>query len=201
MPDVDSTLCNIAQWKYLISSDLTSAFYQILLSRSSMKYCGVATPFRGTRVYTRCAMGMPGSETALEELMCRVLGDCIQEGIVAKLADDLYCGGNTPDELLCNWKRVLETLQKCNLKLSPSKTIICPRSTTILGWVWTQGKLSASPHRVAVLSKCPPPDTVRGLRSFIGAYKVLSRVLPHCSAHFSQLETMVAGGQSQDKLV
>ena len=155
MPDVDSTLRNIAQWKYLISSDLTSAFYQIPLSRSSMKYCGVATPFRGTRVYTRCAMGMPGSETTLEELMCRVLGDCIQEGIVAKLADDLYCGGNTPDELLCNWKRVLETLQKCNLKLSPSKTIICPRSTTILGWVWTQGRLSASPHRVAVLSNVP----------------------------------------------
>ena len=39
-----------------------------------MKYCGVATPFRGVRVYTRSPMGMPGSETALEELMCRVLG-------------------------------------------------------------------------------------------------------------------------------
>ena len=33
-------------------------------------------------------MGMPGSETALEEIMCRVLGDLLQEGIVAKLADD-----------------------------------------------------------------------------------------------------------------
>ena len=29
MPDVDSTLFNIAQWKYLIKSDLTSALYQI----------------------------------------------------------------------------------------------------------------------------------------------------------------------------
>ena len=122
-----------------------------------MKYCGKATPYRGVRVYTRCAMGMPGSETALEELMCRVLGNCIQDGVVAKLADDLYCGGNTLDELLTNWRRVLETLHKCNLKLSPTKTIICPRSTTILGWVWSQGSLSASPHRVAVLSKCPPP--------------------------------------------
>ena len=120
MPNVDSTLRRIAQWKYIISSDLTSAFYQIPLSKSSMKYCGVATPFRGVRVYTRCAMGMPGSETALEELMCRVLGDCIQEGIIARLADDLYCGGNTLDELLNNWKRVLESLQRCNLKLSPS---------------------------------------------------------------------------------
>ena len=53
-----------------------------------MKYCGVATPFRGVRVYTRSAMGMLGSETALEEIMCRVLGDLVREGHVTKLADD-----------------------------------------------------------------------------------------------------------------
>ena len=51
--------------------------------------------------------------------MFRVLGNCIQDGIVGKLADDLYCGGNTLDELLSNWKRVLDALQKSNLKLSP----------------------------------------------------------------------------------
>ena len=61
MPDVDSTLRKISQWRYIIASDLTNAFYQIPLSRESMKYCGVATPFRGVRVYTRTAMGMPGS--------------------------------------------------------------------------------------------------------------------------------------------
>lgn len=88
MPDVDSTLRIIAQWKYIIVTDLSSAFYQIPLSKGSMRYCGVATPFRGVRVYTRCAMGMPGSETALEELMSRVLGDFIQQGTAAKLADD-----------------------------------------------------------------------------------------------------------------
>ena len=65
--------------------------------------------------------------------MFRVLGNCIQDGIVAKLANDLYCGGNTLDELLSNWKRVLDALQKSTLKLSPSKTVICSRSTTILG--------------------------------------------------------------------
>ena len=78
MPDIDSTLRTIAPWKYIIKSDLTRAFYQIPLPKTFMKYCGVATPFRGIRVYTRSAMGMPGSETALEELMCRVLGDFLQ---------------------------------------------------------------------------------------------------------------------------
>ena len=69
-----------------------------------MKYCGVITPFRGVRVYTQCAMGMPRSETALEELMCRVLGDLLEEGAVAKIADDLYCGGDDEAELVYNWK-------------------------------------------------------------------------------------------------
>ena len=71
---------------------MTNAFFQIPLAKHSMKFCGIATPFRGVRVYTKCAMGLPGSETALEELMCRVLGDLIQDGCVAKLADDLYGG-------------------------------------------------------------------------------------------------------------
>lgn len=60
-----------------------------------MEYCGVSIPFRCVRDYTRCAMGMPGSETALEELMCHVLGDFVQEGFEAELADDLYCGANS----------------------------------------------------------------------------------------------------------
>ena len=76
-------------------------------------------------------MGMPGSETALEELTCRVLGDLLEEGVVVKLADDLYCGADTPGQLVSNFSRVLEALNKCNLKLSASKTIIGPRRTTI----------------------------------------------------------------------
>ena len=200
LPDVDSTLRTIAKWKYIIVSDLTSAFYPIPLAKGSMKYCGVVTPFRGVRDYTRSAMGMPGSETALEELMCRILGDCLEDGIAAKLADDLYCGADSPEELLVNWKRILDALQKCNIKLSPSKTIICPRSTTILGWIWIQGYLSASTHRIATMSSCPPPDTVRGLRSFVGAYKVVGRVLPQCAHIIAPLESAIAGQQSCDKI-
>ena len=47
-------------------------------------------------------MGIPGSEPALEELMCHILGDLLQEGCVAKIADDLYCGWDSPQELLMN---------------------------------------------------------------------------------------------------
>ena len=112
MPDVDSTLRKFAQWKNIISTDLSNAFYQIPLSHNSMRYCGVVTLFRGVRVYARCAMGMPASETALEELRCRILGDLLEEGVVAKLT------GNTTTELQRNYRRLLAN---SGLRLSAAK--------------------------------------------------------------------------------
>ena len=99
MPDVNTTLRYHAQWKFIIKADLTRAFYQ-------MKFCGTATPFKGIRVYQRSAMGMPGSETALEELLSCILGDLITNHAVIKMADNLFCGLATLHELFHNWSLV-----------------------------------------------------------------------------------------------
>lgn len=95
------------------------------------------------------------------------LGDHLQECLGTKLADGLYCGGETPEELLRHWIRVRTALDACGLRLSATKTIICPRSTTVSGWIWTQGRLSTSTNKVSVLSRCKLPDFALGLRSFI----------------------------------
>ena len=200
MPSVDSTLRNIARWKFVIKTDLTSAFYQIPLSHESMKYCGIVSPFKGIRCYTRCAMGMPGSETALEELMCRIVGDLIEKGTVTKIADDLYTGGDTPEELLANWECILERLNEANIKLSASKTVIAPKTTTILGWIWEGGYISPDPHKISSLTACTPPPTTKGLRSFIGAYKVLARVLPRCASLLQPLDRATHGKKSSEKI-
>ena len=106
-------------------------------------------------------MGMPGSETALEELLCRILGDLITQGSVTKIADDLHVGGETQADLLKNWKAVLECFSTADICLTGPKTIIAPREATLLGWIWREGTLKASPHKIASLSACPQPTTVR----------------------------------------
>ena len=200
MPDVDGTLRKIAQWQYIATTDMSNAFYQIPLSRESMKYCGVVTPFRGVRVYARSAMGMPGSETALEELLCRVLGDLLEEGVVAKLADDIYCGGNTIAELQRNVRRLLQCFADSGLRLSATTTTICPTKTMILGWVWNLGTIQASSHRIATLASCDTPVTVKAMRSFVGAYKMLARVVPGCSALLAPFDSVTGGRQSSEHI-
>ena len=50
LPDLDSTICNIAKWEYIVVMDPTNAFYQVPLSRQFMTHCGVATSFRAVRM-------------------------------------------------------------------------------------------------------------------------------------------------------
>ena len=197
MPSVDDIIRHLAKFKFIIKADLSQAYYQIPLDNSSLKYVGVCTPFKGVYVYTRAVMGLPGSESALEQLLCKVLGDLMVEGCVIKLADDLYVGGDTPQALNSAWERVLHLLSINNLRLSPSKTVCCPLETDILGWRWKQGTLSATPHRLNALAACERPKSVKALRSFIGSYKFLSKVLPRHSDVLNELEKVCAGEDSK----
>ena len=99
MPDVESTLRQIATWKVMMKTDLKEAYWQIELKRSSMKYCGVVSPMKGVLVYTVGCMGLPGTEVALEELTCLLFGHLVAQGKVAKLADDMFLGGETVVEV------------------------------------------------------------------------------------------------------
>ena len=84
--------------------------------------------------------------------------------------------------------------------MSATKTVICPKTTPILGWIWSQGSLSASPHSTAALATCSPPESVKDMCSFISTYKVLSNVLPHCSQLVEPLESPLADLQSHDHI-
>lgn len=90
-------------------------------------------------------------------------------------------------------------LHKNSLRFSAAKTIICPRKAIALGWVWSNGTLQASPHKLAALSSVEPPTTVQG--SFVGAYMVLSRVLPRFVELLEPLDQATAGKKSRGKIV
>ena len=127
----DEVLRTLSSFKFIIKTDLTKSFFQIPLSKSSIPYLGIVTPFKGLRVYTRSAMGMPGSSEFLKELLSRVFGQYLTEGFIVIKDDDMYIGASSPTELLTNWHKILDRLKQNNLYLSACKTVIALRRTTI----------------------------------------------------------------------
>ena len=196
----DDVLRRLSSWRYLIKTDLTKSFFQIPLEKDSIPYLATTTPFKGLRVYLRSAMGMPGSSEYLQELTARVFGDFIQEGFVLVIADDLHIGGNTVEELFNNWHRVLQRIKDNNLTLSPTKTVICPKSTTTLGWRWESGKISVLQHKISPLISSDPPKTCTAMRSYLGAYKAIARCIPKYSSLLSPLEDIIKGLEKSSKI-
>ena len=108
--------------------------------------------------------------------------------------------GQTLSELLCTWKRVLQRFQDKDLRLSAKKTVICPRSTTVLGWLWSQGTIAPSPHKINPLVCAEPPITVKGLRSWLGAAKYLKTCVKDFSSALSPLEAVIGKTESRDHI-
>ena len=65
------------------------------------------TPHKVIRVMARTGQGLLESDVELEELLCRALGDDIDDGHCIAIRDDIIIGGNTIDEALENYDKVL----------------------------------------------------------------------------------------------
>ena len=73
--------------------------------------------------------------------------------------------------------------------------MICPKTTTILGWNWSLGTISPSIHKISALSSVSKPKTCTAMKSFIGAFRALSRCIPMYSLLLAPLEDSVKGLQ------
>ena len=60
-------------------------------------------------------MGMSGSSEFLQELTLRAFGDLIIKGLLTVATNKLFVGGNSGEEILRNYKRVLQRIAENNL--------------------------------------------------------------------------------------
>ena len=197
----DQVLRRLSSWRYLIKTDIANAYHQIPLNRDSMRLAGVVTPFKGMRVYTTAAMGMPGSEIALNELTALLFGSMKQSGVLEVLMDDVYIGGDNFDDLHDNYLRFLTICNEADIRLGPSKVVICPAQTEILGWTWKQGGiLEINQHSSSRLQQCKPPPTAEGLRGFVGAYKFMAPAIPNFATVLEPLNKAIGDKSKKDPI-
>ena len=84
-------------------------------------------------------------------------------------------------------------MKEKNLTLSAPKTVIYPLKTVILGWQWCAGTLYPSAHKLTPLASVAPPKTCTSMRSFIGAFKAMSRCIPRYASLLSPLDDSTKG--------
>ena len=141
----------------------------------------------------RSGQGLMGMAEEFDELMAKILKQELQEAICTQIVDDIVVGGETPEEAATNYYRVLAKLHLANIKVTPEKTKIFPKSADMLGWVWKEGGyLEASPHRKFALTNTKVEDIkkIQDMRSWVGLFKTLHIVTPQIAQILAPFETL-----------
>ena len=179
----DIIYSSIAGWRYMSELDFSDMYFQMKFDTSTEKakkklaYLGIRTAY-GTMVYSRAPMGLLGSDVTQEELTDRMFGDLIVQGKLVKIADNVYFGADTKEEMLSIFTEILSRCSQADLRIKPAKVKLFIVSADILGLHWQEGKLSPSSHKLDPLVCCDPPKSVRGLRSFMGSVRFNQICLP-----------------------
>ena len=79
----------MGKWKYIVKTDLKSAYFQIPIKKDSQQWLGTISPYKGMFVYNVAPQGLRNMAEYLEELVARVFGDFLAESWLMKIADDL----------------------------------------------------------------------------------------------------------------
>ena len=199
-PSIEETKLQIASFKFIVCIDLSQFYFQNRIDRGSIQYLGIIHPYKGTLVYTVSPMGLRNSSEIAYERLTRIFGDMQKQRKLCRQADALIVGGASIQSLYQNLEEVFERLRMCGMTIKPSKLIICPRSTTLFGWVFSGQAWQPSSHKVNPLIDAPYPVTVKQLRSWLGASKQLSPGIKDYAIIFNPLEKLTAGRQSAEKI-
>ena len=194
-----NVLTFIAKHKYHIHADLYNSYFQIPIRKQDWQWLGIRTPFRGVRVLTRSGQGLLNSETELDELIGRVLGDEILAGICYAERDDIIIGGNTIDETIENWNTVLTNINNSNLKISPNKVKLFPKDIEVFGHRIINGEVHPSQHILTSLGKSSIDElsTVKQVNSWKGLYKTLLSSIPGLAHILDPFDKAVVGLESK----
>ena len=174
---------HLSNWTFLGELDFSDMYWQLKFNlnnnqqKSQLGYLCIRTIF-GTYAYARGPMGLLGMDAVQEELTDRVFGDLVLQGKVVKHADNLYFGGTTQEDFMQVFQEILTRCQISDLRLKASKINLNIQHADILGLHWNNGTLTTSAHKLDPLSTCERPNTVKGLRSFLGAVRFYEICLP-----------------------
>ena len=200
MPTTSEAMTALSSADFHIELDFSNYYWQNAIPREDSEKLAIFHPFGGLRVYTVCPQGLRNSAEWGSEILARIYGDMVQNKQCTRIADQIYVLGNSVTELMQNFKTVMTRARNANLTFKPSKIIVCPQTTVILGWKKCGSEWAPTEHVLSPLSKAEPPSTVKKLRGWLGAYRQIAKTIPNHSVVLQKFEKLVGGKNSRDKI-
>ena len=171
---------------YFLKFDATQGYYQIPLTKEASKLTTFLLP-SGRYRFTRAPMGASNSS---DSFCART--DKILENIpdLLKIVDDGLIQGETEEEVISKFEKVLKACQAANLTLAKKK-LRFGEKVEFAGYTISKEGVLPNADKVASLKKFPRPTDLTSLRSFLGLANQLAFFIPDYAHMTAPLRTLL----------
>ncbi|GBN99165.1 Retrovirus-related Pol polyprotein from transposon 297, partial [Araneus ventricosus] len=166
LPRIDDTLDALNGTQWFSTLDLKSGYWQVEIQPEDKEKSAFTTG-QGLWQFKVMPFGLCNAPATFKRLMETVLRGFTSEACLVYL-DDIIIAGRTFEEHLHNIRKVFQSLQKANLKLSPKKCRFFRKEVSYLGYIISADGVKIDPEKTKAVVDWPRPETVHDLRSFLG---------------------------------
>ncbi|KAL4302225.1 hypothetical protein GQ457_10G011430 [Hibiscus cannabinus] len=150
----------------LIPTRTVTGYNQIAIAPEDQSKTTFTCPY-GTFAFRRMPFGLCNAPATFQRCMTAIFSD-LNEDCLEIFMDDFSTFGEDFDSCLSNLEKVLKRCKETNLVLNWEKCHFMVDEGIVLGHKISSKGMEVDKAKIEVISKLPPPTTVKGIRSFLG---------------------------------
>ncbi|KAL4360559.1 hypothetical protein GQ457_04G022110 [Hibiscus cannabinus] len=166
LPFIDQMLDRLARKQFYCFLDGYSGYNQIAIAREDQSKTTFICPY-GTFAFRRMPFGLCNAYATFQRCMTAIFSD-LNEDCLEIFMDDFSTFGEDFDNCLSNLEKVLKSCKETNLVLNWEKCHFMVDEGILLGHKISSKGMEVDKAKIEVISKLPPPTSVKGIRSFLG---------------------------------
>ncbi|KAL4304561.1 hypothetical protein GQ457_10G010670 [Hibiscus cannabinus] len=193
LPFIDQILDRLAGKQFYCFLDGYSGYNQIAIAPEDQSKTTFTCPY-GTFAFRRMAFGLCNAPATFQRCMTAIFSD-LNEDCLEIFMDDFSNFGENFDNCLSNLEKVLKRCKETNLVLNWEKCHFMVDEGIVLGHKISSKGMEVDKAKIEVISKLPPPTTVKGIRSFLGHAGFYRRFIGDFSKITKPLCTLLEQGR------
>jgi hypothetical protein len=166
LPFIDQMLERLAGHEYYCFLDGYSGYNQIPIAPEDQDKTTFTCPF-GTFAYRRMPFGLCNAPATFQRCMMAIFSDMVERSIEIFM-DDFSVFGPSFDTCLAHLEAVLKRCTETSLVLNWEKCHFMVTEGIVLGHKVSKEGIEVDKAKVAVIENLPYPNSVKGIRSFLG---------------------------------
>ncbi|KAL4271456.1 hypothetical protein GQ457_13G014970 [Hibiscus cannabinus] len=166
LPFIDQMLDRLAGKQFYCFLDGYSGYKQIAIAPEDQFKTTFTCPY-GTFAFRRMSFGLCNAPATFQRCMTAIFSD-LNEDCLEIFMDDFSTFGDNFDNCLNNLEKVLKRCKETNLVLNWEKCHFMVDEGIVPGHKISSKGMEVDKAKIEVISKLPPPTTVKGIRSFLG---------------------------------